>query len=110
MESALGEILGNPEMMQTIASLAQSLGGSRGPSEQTDSQDARPEEATPEPGNLGQMAALLQGAAIDPRQKALLSALTPYLSDGRIRKLKKAMQAAKMAQLASGFLGGINHV
>ena len=38
-------------------------------------------------------------------QKALLQALAPYLSSGRIHKLEKAMRAAKLAGMASSFLG-----
>ena len=42
---------------------------------------------------------------IDKNQRTLLTALSPYLSRERIYKLEKAMRAAKMANMASAFLG-----
>ena len=44
-------------------------------------------------------------SSIDSQQQALLKALTPYLQDARIRKLERAMRAAKIAKFASGALG-----
>ena len=40
-----------------------------------------------------------------PEQKALLAALSPYISGSRIHKLEKAMRAAKLAGVATSFLG-----
>ena len=48
---------------------------------------------------------LAQKSSIDSNQQALLRALRPYLAQERIVKLEKAMRAAKLANLASGFLG-----
>jgi hypothetical protein len=48
---------------------------------------------------------LMSKAGVDSRQKALLSALSPYLSSSRIHKLEKAMQAARLAGVATSFLG-----
>ena len=42
---------------------------------------------------------------IDQNQQTLLSALTPYMNQAKVAKLENAMRAAKMARLASGFLG-----
>jgi hypothetical protein len=44
-------------------------------------------------------------AGVDRDQKALLSALSPYISGNRIHKLEKAMRAAKLAGVATTFLG-----
>ena len=44
-------------------------------------------------------------SSIDSNQQALLKALRPYLTHERIVKLEKAMRAAKLAGLASSFLG-----
>ena len=41
----------------------------------------------------------------DTDQQTLLAALSPYLSQNRVKKLENAMRAAKMARLASAFLG-----
>lgn len=56
------------------------------------------------------MMAIIQGSGIDSNQRALLNALNPYLTQGRLERLEKAMRAAKLASLASGFLGGAAHV
>ena len=103
MEDKLGAILNNPGMMQQIMAMAQSLSGS---------QDTPP-PPPPEPVSMPDIdPALLQNiiglagkSQIDDHQKALLHALRPYLSEFRIHKLEKAMRAAKLANLASGFLG-----
>ena len=44
-------------------------------------------------------------AGVDREQKALLAALSPYISGSRIHKLEKAMRAAKLAGVATSFLG-----
>ena len=101
LQAQLGAIMNDPDMMQKLMSMAQSLGGAQQPSppEQT---------AAPafDPVMLQRLTGLMGQSGIDPNQKGLLSALRPYLSCGRIDKLEKAMRAAKMARLASGFLGG----
>ena len=111
MEDRLNSILGNPQMMQQIMAMAQSLG-------QTQGEPPRQEESKPEPppqqpqmpsGNELAMMQKLFGMArqsgIDKNQQTLLKALGPYLSRERISKLEKAMRAAKMAGLASSVLG-----
>ena len=87
MEEKLGSVLSNPQMMQQIMAMAQSLGQSSSTQEETVKQPDPPK--------------------IDP---ALVQALHPYLSRNRVIKLEKAMRAAKMARLASGFLnqGGLS--
>lgn len=101
-ENKLGQILGNPEMMGKIMAMAQSFGG----------QDAQPEPPPPEsPGpefdfaTLQKLTGLMGKAGMDSDQKALLSALSPYISPLRIHKLEKAMRAAKLAGVATTFLG-----
>ena len=100
LESRLGQIMADPDMMGKIMSLAQNLNLSQ------------PESPPPQvPTNLPDMALLQQVATvagnsgIDPKQKNLLRALEPYLPMQRLQKLEKAMQAAKMARLASGLFG-----
>ena len=50
---------------------------------------------------MQKMISLAGSTNIDKNQKALLSALSPYLSRDRIRKLEQAMRAAKMAGFAA---------
>ena len=107
MEEKLGAILSNPQMMQQIFNLAQSLGQESAPPRQETPPAAPPEFDL---GLLSKIAGLAQLGSNDSQQEALLSALSPYLRQDRVAKLEKAMQAAKMARLASAFLnsGGLS--
>lgn len=100
LESKLGAVLENPQMMEKIMSLAQSLG-------QASPQEAPPADTTPQVDLqlLQKLTGLAGQSSIDSNQKNLLAALGPYLNRKRISKLEKAMRAAKMAKLASSFLG-----
>lgn len=111
LEEKLGQVLSNPQMMQQIMSLAQSLGASP-------SQDPEPPPPPkPEPASLPNLnsqmiqslAGIAQQSGTDHNQQALLQALSPFLSQGRIHKLERAMQASRMAGAASAFLnaGGL---
>lgn len=104
-EEKLGAILSNPEMMNTIAAMAQSLGA------QPPAQSPPPPSA-PSPGGglpigpgelelVQKIAGFARQTGLDTKQQDLLHALTPYLSHGRLQKLEKAMHAAKIAQFAS---------
>ena len=107
MESKLGAILGNPDMMAQIMSMAQKLGGG----------DSAPSPPPPPPpampslpegldmGMLMKLAGMANSANVDKDQRALLIALRPYLTGERIGKLEKAMRAAKLAGVASSILG-----
>ena len=109
MEEKLSAILSNPQLMQQVMSMAQSLG-------QSSPQNAQEKSPPPEhklPDIDMNMLKKLSGFAgqsnIDRDQKALLSALGPYLSHQRVNKLERAMRAAKMARMASSFMeqGGL---
>ena len=102
-ENKLGQILGNPEMMGRIMAMAQSF-GSQEPSPEP---QPEPEASLPEVdlAALQKLTGLMGKAGVDSRQKALLSALTPYISGSRVRKLEKAMRAARLAGVATSFLG-----
>ena len=98
MEEKLNNILANPEMMQQIMSMAQSMGGSSAP-------PPPPESLPPiDLGLLQKLGGMAQSTAVDKNQQNLLHALGPYLSGDRIGRLERAMRAAKMAKLATGFL------
>ena len=51
------------------------------------------------------LTSLIGKTGIDNHQNNLLQALAPYISPQRIRKLEKAMRAAKLAGMASVFFG-----
>ena len=111
MEDKLGAILGNPQMMQQIMAMAQSMNQSQQESAAPETQNDPHPPALPamDPALLGKLAGLLGQSGIDRDQRVLLKALSPYLSTNRIQKLEKAMQAAKLARMASVFLsqGGL---
>ncbi len=100
MESKLGAILGNPQMMEQIMSIAQNFQSSPEPA-------AAPAESGPEIdfAMVQKLTSLIGKTGIDAQQRSLLQALAPYLSSQRIHKLEKAMRAAKLAGMASSFLG-----
>lgn len=102
MEEKLNSILGDPEMMGRIMDMARSLSA---PQEPPQKQIVNEPPAMLDPAMLKTIASMAGKAGIDGQQQALLKALTPYLSHERIAKLEKAMRAAKLAGMATSFLG-----
>ena len=109
MEEKLNAILGNPQMMQQIMSMAQAMGQSH--PEQSPKEPPKQEPASQmnvgglDLGMIQKISSIARQSGIDKNQQTLLTALSPYLSRDRIRKLEKAMRAAKLANAASSFLG-----
>ena len=101
-ESKLGQILGNPEMMGKIMSMAQSFGAQDPPPQEEPKENPFPELDF---ATIQKLTGLVGKAGVDSQQKALLAALSPYISRNRIQKLEKAMRAAKLAGVATTFLG-----
>ena len=100
LEEKLNSVLNNPQLMQQIMSMAQSLGSQPQP-EQPPKTDPMPEIDL---GMLQRLSGLASQGTIDQNQQSLLKALRPYLTRERIEKLEKAMRAAKMARMASGLI------
>lgn len=104
IEEKLSSVLNDPEMMQKIMTMVQSLGTGS-------SQQETPKQAQSNPlpdidlGMLQKFSGIARQGNIDKEQQALLRALSPYLSRERIRKLENAMRAAKMAKIAAAALG-----
>lgn len=110
LEEKLGAVLNNPQLMQQIMGLAQSIGSSQTTRDMPQKQV--PEPTVPaglDPKLLQSLAGFGKQAGVDPNQTALLTALSPYLSQERVGKLERAMRAARMAGAASMFLnsGGL---
>lgn len=107
LEDKLQSVLNNPQMMQQIMSMAQSVG---------QSQDSKSTESSPpklpeiDLSLVQKLSGFAGQGSIDREQQALLKALNPYLSRERVDKLEKAMRAARMARMASTFLnqGGLS--
>lgn len=107
-ENKLGAILNNPQMMQQIMALAQSFNLS----EQGHQQEPCPPKQEPQfsipdidLATIQKLSGFAKQSGIDKNQSNLLKALGPYLSRQRISKLERAMRAAKMAGIATAFLG-----
>lgn len=110
LDEKLNSVLSNPQLMQQIMAMAQSLGSGHPEPEELPKQDPPPSSLpNPDPAMLQRIAGMAQSTGVDRNQRALLAALGPYLSRDRVGKLEKAMRAAKMAALASSFLnaGGL---
>jgi len=114
MEEKLGAILSNPEMMNTIMSMAKALGQSQPSPEPAPPPKESPPPQKPAPQQhkapplgrnelemISRISALSQQTGLDRQEQALLKALHPYLGRDRLSKLEKAMQAAKMARFAT---------
>lgn len=101
-DSKLESILGNPQIMEQVMNLANQIGNS---DEQNSQKTQTEQTAAPimETGNLRGLSNLLGSASIDKNQQALIRALSPYVGNQKAGKLERAMQAAKFAQMASGF-------
>ncbi len=109
MEDKLNAILGNPQMMQQIMSMANAMGSNGSSGEDAPAAPADQPALSmemPDGAMLQKIAGLAQSAAVDRNQQALLHALRPYLTSERIGKLEKAMRASKIAGLATTALGG----
>ncbi len=104
LEEKLGQVLNNPQMMQQIFSLAQTLG--QGPKQEAPSHQEPCPSPLPnlDPKLIQGIATLARQNNVDQNQEALLQALSPYLSQARVGKLQRAMRAARMAGAASAFL------
>jgi len=104
LEDKLGAILENPQLMQQIMQMAQSLSAQNTPQEPK--QDGSPMQfPSIDPSMLRTLTGLASQTGMDSNQQALLTALHPYLSSRKINKLERAMRAARLARVASGFLG-----
>lgn len=101
LEEKLASILNNPQMMQQIQSMANAIG------QETTQQQSQNQAEMPsvDLSMLSGLSGILGKSSVNQEEQALLKALTPYLSRQRVSKLERAMRAARMAKLASAFLG-----
>ena len=106
MATQMNTILNDPEMMQKIMAIANSMSSNGGEETQAPPRDA-PAGGLPDIdlSVMEKLAGFAGKANIDSNQRSLLKALTPYLSKDRIGRLERAMRAAKLAGMASVFLG-----
>ena len=114
LEQQIGAILQDPQQLQKVFALAQSLGLSP-PQSSPPEPHAEPSPAPAAPPSFSQSAPqaavsdalgdLLQKAGqLDRRQENLLNALKPFLRPERREKIDRAMQAARISRLAGAAL------
>ena len=107
MTTQMNAILNDPEMMQKIMTIANSMSGQSSGPTSTPQAPESPGGAFPEIdlSVMQKIAGFAGKTNIDSNQRSLLKALTPYLSKDRISRLERAMRAAKLAGFASVMLG-----
>ena len=106
LEEQLNAVLSNPQMMQQIMAMAQNFAPPQ-EAPQPSAPQPPPASALPaiDPAMLQRLSGLMAQGGVDKNQQHLLNALCPYINAHRITKLEKAMQAAKMARLATNLFG-----
>ena len=115
-EQAIGAMLQDPEQMQKIFALAQSLGLSPPAAQQAPPrrpsrpfllrlrQNRKLRRRTT--GSRRLVSFLQKAGTLDRRQENLLNALKPFLKPERREKIDRAMQAARISRLAGAALRG----
>ena len=111
LEQQIGAILQDPQQLQKVFALAQSLGLSppEPPAEPSPAPAAPPSfpQNAPQAAVSDALGDLLQKAGqLDRRQENLLNALKPFLKPERREKIDRAMQAARISRLAGAALRG----
>ena len=98
-EEKLQSILGNPELMGQIMTMAGAM------NQQQQSPPPPPPQLQPglpfDPGAMAGMMQMLKATQLEPRQRQLIQALRGFVPDDRLLRLEKAMQASLIARFAS---------
>ena len=107
-EEKLQSILGNPELMGQIMTMAGAM------NQQPSPPPPPPQSAVGlpfDPGAMAGMMQMLQATQLEPRQRQLIQALRGFVPDDRLVRLEKAMQASLIAKFASAAMNqGGSHV
>ena len=108
-EEKLQSILGNPELMGQIMTMAGAMNQQQQPPPPPQPQ---PQAGLPfDPGAMAGMMRLLKATQLEPRQRQLIQALRGFVPDDRLVRLEKAMQASLIARFASKAMNqGGSHV
>ena len=108
-EEKLQSILGNPELMGQIMSMAGAMNQQQQPPPPPQPQ---PPAGLPfDPGAMAGMMQMLKATQLEPRQRQLIQALRGFVPDDRLVRLEKAMQASLIAKFASAAMNqGGRHV
>ena len=105
-EEKLQSILGNPELMGQIMTMAGAM------NQQQQPPPPQPQAGLPfDPGAMAGMMQMLKATQLEPRQRQLIQALRGFVTDDRLVRLEKAMQASLIAKFASAAMNqGGRHV
>ena len=114
LEDKLNSILSSPKEMEKIMEIARSFSGfsDASPGESADTKDEPVSAASgPDPKLLKAFSRIMGSySGMTDDKSALLRSMRPYLKEGRLKQIDKAMEVAKMAKLAkiafSEFSGG----
>lgn len=108
-EEKLQSILGNPELMGQIMTMAGAMNQQQQPPPPPPPQ---PQAGLPfDPGAMAGMMQMLKATQLEPRQRQLIQALRGFVPDDRLVRLEKAMQASLIAKFASAAMNqGGRHV
>lgn len=91
LEHTIQQLLGDPESMNQIKSLAKSFG--------LPAPESSPAEE-PSENELRPMLELLRSTSAHPEETKLLEALKPYFTPERQQRFDRALQVARIARLA----------
>ncbi len=95
LEDGLNQVLNNPAQMEKIANLAKSLMGGEAQEQSVGTPDF-------DMGVIQKISGLMRdSSAADSKDRRLLDAMRPFLSEKRRSKMDKAVKLAKMAHIAS---------
>ena len=108
-EEKLQSILGNPELMGQIMTMAGAMNQQQQPPPPPPPQS--PTGLPFDPGAMAGMMQMLKATQLEPRQRQLIQALRGFVPDDRLVRLEKAMQASLIAKFASAAMNqGGRHV
>lgn len=94
LEERLNAVMNDPAELERIASMARTIMGNIAPEEGT----------VPPAGDVSGMAAKLVGLLQSGDRDGLLRGLSPYLTEKRQKKLRKALNLAAAASVAGSML------
>lgn len=94
LESRLGSVLGDPQQMEKITKLAQSILSGTGGNESAPNSEI----SGFDPAMLGRLAGLMNREG--GKEEKMLEAMSPYLSEKRRGKMNRALKIAKLARIA----------
>ena len=110
-ENKIQQILGNPEAMANILSMAKGLGLVSPEAESADESGKQPDAPESQDSPAGQeplgdlpfsiMELISEANKQDKKQAALFNALKPFLKPGRREKIDRAMKVARISHVAS---------